>query len=462
MRDDVKVLNNEAVYLSNQCCDYIQAIEYFQRALIMGKQTKKSHSNSRAFNPKTIVFSATNGKPPLKKRRFLFSREIVEPDEGLLYSYTKTLAIAPQEASDDGIICHGFEAVLCFNLGVCYLLSDQDQEATLYFSRTEALLEIQGSIYNSSSEILVQAVPNNEDAGTPFRLDTIAVLHNIGLINFRAGKYEKSLQCYIEAVAKSIAKCEAEDMSVALALNTIGVLLSRIAQGPSSSSDSTERTYEDAIAALNKRYLNIRINILGEDAGSDKDTGTAAVLNNIGRRHFLLNDVEEALKYHEETHKVRKLTLGDNHVDTGVAAFNMGQCYQALKKPDDAFKHYSIFVKSIFQSINLQSLNEHIVRAFEHMAVCFHEDSNHDYATPFYELALQSAKRIFGEKHAYVAQILNRRGNMFCELCAWEESLESYKEGLEIERAVYPCNHPNIATTKENIARVLHEHEGAQ
>jgi tetratricopeptide (TPR) repeat protein len=468
-REAVKVLNNEAVYLSNQSCDYIQAIEYFQRALIIGKaETESSHSNSRAFNQKTLLesdFSATNGKPPLEKKRFLCSREI-EPDEGL-YSYTKTLAIALQEASDeksqedatlDGIICHGFEAVLCFNLGVCYLLSDQGHEATLYFSRTEALLEqTQGSIYNSSSEILVQVVPNNEDAPvTPFRLDTIAVLHNIGLVNFRAGKYEKSLQCYIEAVTKSIAKYEAEDISVAFALNSIGVLLSRTPQAPPSSSpDSTERTYEDAIAALN-RSLNIRINILGEDAGSDKDTGT--VLNNIGRIHFLLNDAEEALKYHDEAHTVRKLALGEDHVDTGVAAFNIGQCYQALKKPDDAFKHYSIFVKSIF--LNLQSLTENIVRGFEHIAVCFHEDNIPGYATPFYELALQSAKRIFGEKDAYVAQILNQRGNMFCELCAWEDSLESYKEGLEIECAVYPCNHPNIATTKENIARVLHE--GAQ
>jgi hypothetical protein len=195
-REAVKVLNNEAVYLSNQSCDYIQAIEYFERALIIDKaETESSHSNSRAFNQKTLLesdFSATNGKPPLEKKRFLCSREI-EPDEGL-YSYTKTLAIALQEASDeksqsrrrnslDGIIFHGFEAVLCFNISVCYFLSDQGHEATLYFSRTEALLEqTQGSIYNSSSEILVQVVPNNEDVPvTPFRLDNIAVRHNIGL-----------------------------------------------------------------------------------------------------------------------------------------------------------------------------------------------------------------------------------------------------------------------------------------
>ena len=217
-------------------------------------------------------------------------------------------------------------------------------------------------------------------------------------------------------MTKSIAKYEAEDICVTLALNSIGVLLSRTPQAPfSKSPDSTERTYEDAIAALD-RSLNIRINILGEDAGSDKDMGT--VLNTIGSLYFLLNDAEEALKYHDEAHTVRKLALGDDHADTGVAAFNIGQCYQALKKPYDAFNHYSIFVKSIFKSINLQSLNENTVRAFEHIAMCFHEDKYPDYAIPFYELALQSAKRIFGENDAYVAQILNRRGNLFCELCA--------------------------------------------
>ncbi len=451
-KEVIKNLNNKAVEISNECGNYISAIEHFHRALILTcKQEDPSISSS------VNIFEEGDFLPVPKAEMNISHSRILEPDEGL-YSYTRTLQILSirrrnidpevQESSIHSTTIHlqDLETILCFNLAVCYLLSDQDQEAMFYFNRTGNLLQAQPETPHGDE-------PFYHDYVSPFQLDSIVVLHNIGLIKFRAGKYKESLQCYIEAVAESISKYEAEDMSVAVALNTIGVLLSRTAKA-SSPSDGFEKTHEDALAAL-QRSLNIRANILGVDAGTDKDMGT--VLNNIGRMHFVLNDIDEALNYHEAAYQVRKLALGEKHIDTGVASFNIGQCYQALKKADLSFKYYSIFVESIFQSANLQSLTKNIVRSFEHIAACYHEDENYEHASPFYDLALQSSKRIFGEKDAHVAQILNQRGNMFCELSSWDYALQSYKDGLEIERIVYPSNHQNIITTEENIARVLGE-----
>ncbi len=461
MKATVKALNNDGVYLSNQCFDFFQAIEYFQRALIMYKQHDRLWNSYESFacnqeNLRILKIKNAEEKSPLKKT--------MEPDEGL-YQYTRTLAIAiltsdndekDDEAAIDERIFYGVEAILCFNLGVCYLLSDQDQESCLYFSKTEAILETQGCIYNSSSEISGhQVVPyaHINDAIEPFQLDIITLLHNKGLIHFRAKHYEKSLQYFIEAVAKSIGKHEAEDMSVAVALNAIGIILSRTTDDPCPTGDIT-RSYDEALAALN-RSLHIRTTILGEDAGSDKETAT--VMNNIGRVHFLLNDLQEALKYHLDAYNIRKVVMGHYHFETGVAAFNAGQCYQSLRQPNEATRFYTIFVKSIFQSSILQRLSQKIVRAFEHIAVCFHNDGLHEHADPFYELAVFSAKKVFGPKDAYVAQLLNMRGNLFCEMCSFEKSLACYEEGLQIELDVYPFDHTNIITTEENIARVLRE-----
>ena len=456
-KEAIKALNNEAVYLSTQCYEYIKAIDYLQRALILCKYIELPH-HSASFSSKTlqkikssIVCSGTN-----ETEKGLPTRKI-KIDEGL-YLYTRTLPIVPAASNEEALLqdtpvsFHSLEAVLCFNLGVCYLLGDQDQEADLYFSRTEDRLLSQNTIYNdASSEIRVVPTTNDDDKVEPFRLvDSISVLHNIGLLKYRAEEYEESLQCYIKAKSIAIAKNEANDMSVAVALNSIGILLSHTSKD--SSSDSIERTYAGAIIALN-RSLFIRTNILGEAAASDKDTGT--VLNNIGSLNFLLNDFEEALNHHHKAYKIRKVALGDYHIDTGVAAFNIGKCYQRLQKTDDAFEYYSVFVKSILGSKNLQNLTEEAVMAFDHIATGFQEVGAFDLAADFYELTLHSARKVFGERDAFIAQVLNRRGNMFSEFLELEDSLESYLEGLEIEYYIYPPDHPNIATTRENIERVL-------
>ena len=458
-KEAIKALNNEAVYLSTQCYEYIKAIDYLQRALILCKYIELPH-HSASFSSKTLqkIKSSIVCSGTIETEKGLPSRKI-KIDEGL-YSYTRTLPIVAATSDEEALLqdtplsFHSLEAVLCFNLGVCYLLGDQDQEAALYFSRTEDRLLSQSTIYNdTSSEILVvpTLTTNDDDKVEPFRLDSIAVLHNIGLLKYRAEEYEESLQCYIKAKSIAIAKNEANDMSVAVALNSIGILLSHTTS-EDSSSNSIERTYADAIGPLNQSLL-IRTNILGYAAASDKDTGT--VLNNIGSLNFLLNDFEEALNHHHKAYMIRKRALGDYHIDTGVAAFNIGKCYQRLQKTDDAFEYYSVFVKSILGSKNLQNLTEEAVMAFDHIATGFQEVGAFDLAADFYELTLHSARKVFGERDAFIAQVLNRRGNMFSEFLELEDSLESYLEGLEIEYYIYPPDHPNIATTRENIERVL-------
>lgn len=458
MKAAVKVLNNEAVYLSNDCCDYITAIIYLQRALILCKHIQLSHPKM-SFSSTTLekiessTLSESNDKILVKKTYNPARREIA-PDEGL-HSYTRTLAIPlesdesmGEESKLDAIISfQSIEGILCFNLGICYVLSDQDQEAELYFSRTQSLLLSQGSIHDSSDGIPLNCAYYDVQEES-FQLDSLAVQHNIGLLSYRAERYEESLECFVSSLAKSIKKYGRDDVRVAIALNSIGVLLTHANE--SSSFSENEESYKYALEVL-EESLSIRRRILIPQT-SDKETGT--VLNNIGRVKFLLGDYEGALEYHDYAYKVRAIALGEDHIDTGVAAFNIGKSYHSMRRPDDAFKYYSLYVKSTFHCANLKNLSQNIIRSFDYIATCFQEDGEYEYAAIFFELALVSSRSVLGGNDPYTAELLNRRGNMFFQFHELDNALESYRGGLAIEMHFYSSGHKNISITQSNISRV--------
>jgi tetratricopeptide (TPR) repeat protein len=449
----IKALNDEAVYLSNVCHDYCQAIENLQRAMILCKKIELSHSAS--FSLKTMekiqssIHNCTMTDASSVNSTDLESERI---DEGL-YTYTRTLVIAPSIIEMQGTISfHALEALLCFNLGVCYLLGDnqEDEEAFLYFTKCEERLLSQSLVYeeSSASNGISLVLPTE-----PFEVDLVSVLHNLGLLKHRATEYEEGIQYYLKAMSLSIQLHEADDMSVAVALNSIGILLLSKGATKNVREEDTKQNYCDAIAALERSIL-IRIKILGESEAFDRNTAT--VMNNLGRVHFALDDFEEAVKHHLKAYKIRKEVLGEDHIDTVIAAFNVANCYQSLEQNAKAFTYYAIFLRSAaLGSENEKLFTEAVIVALDHLSTHFEDLGDYKHAAESIDQALVFARKTYGSKNCYIAQLLNRRGTILSNSEQFEDSLESYLEGLEIELNIYPLDHPNIAVTTENIESIL-------
>jgi tetratricopeptide (TPR) repeat protein len=442
-KEQIKELNNEAVRLSNQCNNYTKAIFHLQRAMILCKMAELFPNSSSNYSIASSECSSTADETSDTNASLSKTNMI---DEGM-YSYARTLAI------DDTILelqdtasFHSLEAILCFNLGVCYLRDNQDQEAALYFSKSEERLLTKSFICTSHdfSEAIL-----GEVATEPFKVDSISLLHNIGLLKFRAAQYAESLRCYTEAMKISITKYPGDQILLAVALNSIGVVLTYMYEQTPLQDDEVTVNSTDAITAFQQSII-ARTEILGE-----ADVNIATTYNNLGRIHFLLDNIESALEQHLKAYSIRKNILGDHDSNTGVAAFNVGKCFHRLRQKQQAFKYFSLYVNSNLGSNNEYNLTEEVIMAFTNIAECFQDFDDLELASSFFELALTSARKLFGEKNAFTAQILNRQGNMFFAFEQLDDSLNSYLEGLEVETVIYPHQHPNIATTKGNIQRVV-------
>jgi tetratricopeptide (TPR) repeat protein len=442
-KEQIKELNNEAVRLSNQCNNYTKAIFHLQRAMILCKMAELFPNSSSNYSIASSECSSTDDETSDTNASLSKTNMI---DEGM-YSYARTLAI------DDTILelqdtasFHSLEAILCFNLGVCYLRDNQDQEAALYFSKSEERLLTKSFICTSHdfSEAIL-----GEVATEPFKVDSISLLHNIGLLKFRAAQYVESLRCYTEAMKISMTKYLGDQILLAVALNSIGVVLTYMYEQTPLQDDEVTVNSTDAITAFQQSII-ARTEILGE-----ADVNIATTYNNLGRIHFLLDNIESALEQHLKAYSIRKNILGDHDSNTGVAAFNVGKCFHRLRQKQQAFKYFSLYVNSNLGSNNEYNLTEEVIMAFTNIAECFQDFDDLELASSFFELALTSARKLFGEKNAFTAQILNRQGNMFFAFEQLDDSLNSYLEGLEVETVIYPHQHPNIATTKGNIQRVV-------
>lgn len=168
----IRVLNNEAVHLSNQLNDSIGAIEILQHAFIICKDLEVSRPISAALKSwkpkrKRSLCTDTLAAAPLggQETRGLKTpcHQIPEFSRSSKRQRVPAcaLAIVPvniQIGTQHSSILQSMpfpmiEAILCFNLGICYLKEEDAEEARLYFGRTDVLLSEFTDIYSKTSHI---------------------------------------------------------------------------------------------------------------------------------------------------------------------------------------------------------------------------------------------------------------------------------------------------------------------
>lgn len=181
----------------------------------------------------------------------------------------------------------------------------------------------------------------------------------------------------------------------------------------------------------------------------------AMILSNVGDIRCQISDFDNAFIIYNDVHQIRKAVLGEDHLETILAAFNAGKCLHCLRKSDAAIQYYATFKTAISSSPNNGLLNKKTITALQSIAWMFHQERSYDHAKEYYELAHKSTIQVFGESHKITARILNQCGNLNFEFGQMEYALHCYKQGLAIEHALGPSgahSHIDILTTLSNIA----------
>lgn len=431
-------LNNRAANLSD-CGDHKNAVTSLNKALLsLNRSTYNTNIPTQPIkNAKPSEYP--NGESSVNEKNKRPTQFDQGYDEGMqtyphMIDLKETANGLPIERQDA-------EAVIFYNLGIVYTRLKDDNEAFNYFSRTQLLKQqcedsVGMDIFSSSKAISPEVESDPR---------MVAVLHNIGHVHFRAGRYSEAEKMYKSALNRvRRSSHESSDFDIAASLNCIGVLTLYVPE-ESRNFSGTREVLSEALEI----YKSI-----GDGLGQ------ATVNNNIGRIRIAVGDLNEALAHLSDALEVRKQLLGETNLNVAATIFNIGETFHLQEKIDEALEKYLQFLS--LASSHFGNYHPDIIYAQKIIAECYHDTCRHDYALEFYTKALIAARQVYSPIHAETAVILNKIGNVCYEMGRLKEARRSYEDGLEIERFLCHKNDPHILVTLLNIARVLHKEKQYQ
>lgn len=407
--ESIVTLNNLGVE-HIACSRYDEALECFQSSLC--------RLESRFDMSQLISLSFEKQHPPCVqgmpvKDHFVHHRR--EYDEGMHFFSSpvsmKGRVIDLVTTQDAAAI------ILLFNLGQVCIRKQKDAEACECFMRALYLARI---------------------IEKPSPVSVVAILHNIGSIQYGSGKLEEALRTMNDAL--HMFNFVRDDVELAATLNCMGVICFHM---PHTDPSKAMGYYVDA--------LHLQRKCFGDD---QKDVATT--LNNIGRVHYIKGEYDHALLRYLEALRIRRRLLGKDHLDVAATVYNAGQTFHQQGELDKALKYYQEFMRITVPTLGQQHRDVAIM--LKCMAQIYHEQRDYDRALKLYSEALSIAQDALGV-HAEVASILNKMGNLYYERDDFDQALAKYQEGLEVERRVLHGSHPNITVTLTNIGQI-HKQRG--
>jgi len=384
------------------------------------RRTAMNDSTQHRFiTPITKASTFTKQPPPQGGAAAPAGYPTSEYDEGMNI-FSPCLSI---NADNDSVHCA--QATILLNLGLVHVALGQGEVACTCFRQ--------------SWEITTLAADNNV-------MRTIAVhcLHGMGNLYFQRRCMDDAVHC-LEAALEICEQDEAhhqqtEQLQTAHVLNCLGVLQFH----------QCRPCNVDATVALFRRALAIQRKVLGN---SRPDAATATTLNNLGRALCVGGRMDEALPAYLEAFDMRVRALGYDHLDVAATAYNIGQTLQQQKKLEQALEYYDHFM--FIASRKLGRLHIDVVLTLKCMAQIHQEYRRFDKSLAIYHVALKAAKESVG-RHAEVASILNKIGNIYFEMSDFDRAKEAYETGLQVERNHLDKHHPNIGVTLSNLGLILH------
>ena len=397
---------------------YEEAVEFFDTALRRLEQCETcmqyAYGSSSCSEPQSLNSSqhstastssahstGSNIDARVSRDSYIYQRR--EYDEGM---HVFSSPIRMEGPIMDVIDSQSAAAVVVFfNLGQLGLLRHKDEEANASFLR---------ALFLARSAMKVSPV------------SVVAILHNIGYIQYRNSELEKSLRTFNEAVHEF--RHYSNKLELAATLNCLGVLHFHLPKS------DTSRAMDYYLKALEMR----------KELHGSHNRDVATLLNNIGRVYYIKGAYDKALEKYLDALDIRRSLLGRDHLDVAATVYNAGQTYHQQGDLEKALKFYQEFM-----SITVPKLGQthrDVAIMLKCMAQIYHERREYERALALYEEALSVGRAALG-MHAEVASILNKMGNLYYERGDFDAATERYKEGLAVERAVLHSLHPNIVVT---------------
>ena len=163
-------------------------------------------------------------------------------------------------------------------------------------------------------------------------------------------------------------------------------------------------------------------------------------------------DYKKAEKLYEQSFKIFKQELGENHSDTAISYNNLAGVYARQGKYKEA---ESLYKKGL--EIREKILGENhpdTATSYNNLGLLYERQGKYKEAESLYKKGLEIREKILGENHPDTAISYNNLAGVYESQGKYKEAESLYKKGLEIREKILGENHPDTAISYNNLAGV--------
>jgi eukaryotic-like serine/threonine-protein kinase len=193
---------------------------------------------------------------------------------------------------------------------------------------------------------------------------------------------------------------------------------------------------------------------IGTDDNLSKDALTkATLLSAIGESLQSLGEYNQAVSAFEETLRLRKAALREDHPDTLTNMNGLASAYQYAGRRAEALPLYEETLR--LRKAALGEEHPDTLQSTSNLALAYLEAGRPEEALPLFEETLRHRKAALGEEDQETLQSMNNLAGAYLEAGRLDEALPLFEETLRLRKTRLGEDHPETLTTMDNLASAL-------
>ncbi|HLG14769.1 MAG TPA: serine/threonine-protein kinase [Blastocatellia bacterium] len=180
----------------------------------------------------------------------------------------------------------------------------------------------------------------------------------------------------------------------------------------------------------------------------------ATMMDTMGRVYESLGLYDSAAPLHDEALKLRRQTLGAEHVEVARSLNNLAE---VLRRKGDHETAESLYREALAMQRKLLG-PEHadVAESLDNLAILLDTRGDYKAAEQLFREALEMRRKLLGREHAEVCETLNNLGELLRKKGDYEAAEPLFRDAIAIQRKQLGSEDPRLAITLDNLASLLY------
>lgn len=210
------------------------------------------------------------------------------------------------------------------------------------------------------------------------------------------------------------------------------------------------RWFSESFNNLNSK--SAEIDAIKKKVGEDNPEVVGA-LNSIGISYYQKGQLQESIKFFEESIKIIKQISNDEPAPIADIYNNIGLAHHELGELEDAINYYE---KAIEVTKKFEESSPQLASTLINLGAAYYDNNQLDEAIQSYEEALEIAEKTYGENHISCSEILHNLGLAYKTAGKAEESEKAFGRAFDALKQYLDTIGESAETAKER-AEILNK-----